>query len=68
MLPLVIDVGTNNKQLKDDDNYLGLKNDRLENEEYYEIIDEFMEAMSYRYKDVFYHFEDISLKYGLNII
>ena len=48
VLPVVIDVGTNNERLLNDPNYLGLKEPRLEGEEYYEIMDEFMAAIKLR--------------------
>ncbi len=44
----MIDVGTNNDRLLNDPNYLGLKEPRLEGEEYYEIMDEFMAAIKLR--------------------
>jgi len=52
-------MGTNNKVLKNDPHYLGLKNDRISGKEYYEFMDEVMEAFNVRYPNAFYHFEDI---------
>ena len=40
-----IDVGTNNQKLLNDPGYLGLKEPRLDGEEYYDLIDEFMAAI-----------------------
>ena len=42
VLPCVLDIGTNNQKLIDDPRYLGSKHARLEGEEYYEFVDEFM--------------------------
>lgn len=40
MLPVVIDVGTNNAALRADPIYMGLKQDRITGPEYYELLDE----------------------------
>ena len=40
VLPCVIDVGTNNEELRNDPMYLGLKRPRITGQEYYDIIDE----------------------------
>ena len=37
ILPVVVDVGTNNRHLKDDPLYLGLNRERLSGPEYYEV-------------------------------
>ena len=37
ILPVVVDVGTNNRVLKDDPLYLGLTRDRMRGPEYYEV-------------------------------
>ena len=37
ILPVVVDVGTNNRLLKDDPLYLGLNKDRMTGPEYYEV-------------------------------
>ena len=40
MLPVVLDVGTNNVELRNDPKYLGLKRPRITGEAYYNIVDE----------------------------
>jgi malate dehydrogenase (decarboxylating) len=45
VLPVVIDVGTNNQQLLENPQYMGLQHKRLQGDAYTGIIDEFMEAV-----------------------
>ena len=40
----MLDVGTNNEELLEDEDYLGLKHKRLEGDEYYDMVDEFMKV------------------------
>ena len=48
-LPITIDVGTNNEQLRNDPHYIGLNKTRSEGAEYDELIDEFMAACVRKY-------------------
>ena len=59
VMPIVLDVGTNNKRLQNDPFYLGIKKERVTGEKYYEFMDEVVSAINSRYKNVFFHFEDI---------
>ncbi|GJN07392.1 hypothetical protein PR202_ga25220 [Eleusine coracana subsp. coracana] len=52
VLPVMIDVGTNNEKLLKDPLYLGLQQHRLEGDEYVSVIDEFMEAVFTRWPHV----------------
>ncbi len=58
-LPVVLDVGTNNKEKLDCPFYMGLKQERLRGKEYDEFVAEFIEAtMSAFGRNVMLQFED----------
>ena len=58
VLPVTLDVGTNNEALLNDDNYVGIPKRRLDGEEYFSLVDEFMEAVFDRWPNVVVQFED----------
>lgn len=68
ILPVIIDVGTNNEKLLNDPNYLGLKQNRLDGHEYYDLIDEFMVAVLQKWPKALIQFEDFQLKHALNLL
>ena len=57
-LPVVLDVGTNNKTLLEDPFYLGIRENRLEGPEYFDMVDEFIQAVFGRWPGVVVQFED----------
>lgn len=57
-LPIMIDVGTNNKTLLSDSEYIGVPEPRLRGEEYDALIDEFMAAASEVFPRVMIQLED----------
>jgi malate dehydrogenase (oxaloacetate-decarboxylating)(NADP+) len=57
-LPIMIDVGTNNKTLWSDPEYIGVPEPRLRGEEYDALIDEFMAAASEVFPRVMIQLED----------
>lgn len=68
VLPVVIDVGTNNPKLKADPRYLGDRAERLEGEEYYSLIDEFMAAIKLRWPRALIQFEDFQSKHAVKLL
>ena len=57
-LPVMLDVGTNNKELLEDDIYLGYPFPRIKGEEYMELVDEFVQAVQLKYPRAMIQFED----------
>ncbi|AES80100.1 putative malate dehydrogenase (decarboxylating) [Medicago truncatula] len=68
ILPIMLDVGTNNQKLLDDRLYLGLRQPRLEGEEYLSIVDEFMEAVHARWPKAIVQFEDFQMKWAFETL
>ncbi|GKV06251.1 hypothetical protein SLEP1_g18151 [Rubroshorea leprosula] len=68
VLPVMIDVGTNNEKLLKDPLYLGLQQQRLEGDEYLSVIDEFMEAVFTRWPHVIVQFEDFQSKWAFKLL
>ena len=58
VLPITLDVGTNNESFLEDPDYLGTRERRLDGTEYFEMIDEFVQAVFRRWPDVMIQFED----------
>lgn len=57
-LPITIDVGTDNKELRESSSYLGLRQPRLRGTAYDELLDEFIAAIQDRFPRVCLQFED----------
>ncbi|KAJ6822048.1 NAD-dependent malic enzyme 62 kDa isoform, mitochondrial [Iris pallida] len=68
VLPVMIDVGTNNEKLLKDPLYLGLQEHRLDGEAYLSVIDEFMEAVFTRWPHVIVQFEDFQSKWAFKLL
>jgi malic enzyme len=58
ILPVVIDVGTNNTSLRNNSLYLGIPEERIDGHEYYEFLDEWIHAVYSRWPRVLVQFED----------
>ena len=58
VLPVSIDAGTNNQKLLDDPMYLGNRHKRVYGEQYYDVIDKFVEAEQKLFPESLLHWED----------
>ena len=67
-LPVVLDCGTNNKELLNDDLYLGLKQPRVRGEQYDKFVDTFVSACRKLYPKAYIHFEDFGLANARRIL
>lgn len=59
-LPVMLDVGTNNRTLLNDPMYMGWRNERISQEEYDEFLEEFIAAVKRRWPKVLIQFEDFA--------
>ncbi|PVH95812.1 NAD-dependent malic enzyme 1 [Periconia macrospinosa] len=67
-LPVVLDCGTNNEDLLNDELYLGLRQKRVSGEKYDEFVDKFVQACRKRYPKAYIHFEDFGLTNARRIL
>ena len=61
-LPVVLDAGTNNKDLLSDPMYMGWRHPRISGAEYDEFVDMFIQAVKRRWPNVLLQFEDFAQK------
>lgn len=63
-LPVILDCGTDNEELQNDDLYLGIKTPRVQGEKYDEFVDRFVTSARELYPRAYIHFEDFGLQNG----
>jgi len=68
VLPITLDVGTNNETLLKDPHYVGVAQPRLHGDEYFEMVDEFMQAVHLRWPNVVVQFEDFETSKAVPIL
>jgi len=57
-LPVMLDVGTNNQELRDDPLYLGVKQARLTGDAYFDLVEEFVTTVQEIFPKALIQFED----------
>jgi malate dehydrogenase (oxaloacetate-decarboxylating)(NADP+) len=67
-LPVMLDVGTNNQDLLDDPFYIGYPKRRLEGQEYFDIVEEFVQAVQARYPKAMIQFEDFQTPNAISLL
>jgi malate dehydrogenase (oxaloacetate-decarboxylating) len=60
VLPVMLDVGTNNESLLNDPMYMGWKHPRITGEDYYAFVDEFIQGIKLRWPKAVLQFEDFA--------
>ncbi len=58
VLPIQLDVGTNNQKMLSDPMYLGWKHERIRDKDYNDFIDTFVKAVHKKFPNIFLHWED----------
>lgn len=64
----MLDVGTDNHELLNDDLYLGLRRPRIRGAEYDAFIDRYIQACRKRFPKAYIHFEDFGLRNARRIL
>jgi malate dehydrogenase (oxaloacetate-decarboxylating)(NADP+) len=67
-LPVLLDVGTNNPQLRSDPLYLGLQKQRLSGEDYDALVEEFVTAAREVFPNVVIQFEDFANHHAFRLL
>lgn len=60
VLPIMLDVGTNNQELLTDPLYLGWKHSRITGDDYYHFVDSFIKSIRKRFPKVLLQWEDFA--------
>ena len=68
VLPLVIDAGTNRKELLENPNYLGNRHERVRGDCYYDFIDQFVQTAERLFPKLYLHWEDFGRLNAANIL
>jgi len=67
-LPIVLDVGTNNKERLNDPEYLGWRHERITGQAYYDFIDQFVQAVKQELPGTCLQWEDFATPHARPIL
>lgn len=67
-LPVMLDVGTNNAELREDPLYLGERRARLSDAEFYRVVEAFVTAVHERWPHALIQFEDFSNNHAFPLL
>ena len=68
VLPLVLDVGTNNQKLINDPLYLGNRHSRVRGKEYFDFVDKFVTTAEKLFPRLYLHWEDFGRSTAATIL
>ncbi|MBM6585913.1 malolactic enzyme [Pediococcus acidilactici] len=68
VLPVVLDVGTNNEKLLKDPMYLGNRHERIKGDRYFEFVDQFIQTAENLFPNMYLHFEDFGRDHAAKIL
>lgn len=68
VLPVVLDVGTTNKELQHDDLYMGNRFERVRGDQYWDFVDKFIHAVKKRFPSAVLHYEDFGVSTGRKML
>ncbi|KRM57546.1 hypothetical protein C5L31_001176 [Secundilactobacillus malefermentans] len=68
VLPVVLDVGTNNQKLLDSPVYLGNQHKRVRGDQYFDFVDQFVQTTKGLFPDVYLHWEDFGRSNAAKIL
>jgi len=67
-LPIVLDVGTNNKERLNDPEYLGWRHERVTGQAYYDFVDQFVQAVKQEFPKTLLQWEDFATPHARPIL
>ncbi|HAT1885115.1 TPA: oxaloacetate-decarboxylating malate dehydrogenase [Legionella pneumophila] len=67
-LPIILDVGTNNKERRDDPEYIGWRHARISGKEYDDFVDQFVQSIKRHMPHVLLQFEDFAQQHAYPLL